>query len=81
MLVASISWLSHHYLCFHIIAAKTLPSHQRVLGAVQILTNTLSVGSDPKRGEEATEDGAGAGSYALQKRLLFFVSLLRDSRT
>ena len=48
-------------------AAKTLPSHPRGLVAVQILTRTLSVGTDPMRGEEeATEAGAGANSYALQ---------------
>ena len=68
MLVASISWLSHHYLCFHASAAKTLPSHPRGLVAVQMLTSTLSVGTDTMRGEEeATEAGAGANRYALQK--------------
>ena len=37
MLVASILWRLHHYLCFHVAAAKTLPSHPRGLVAVQIL--------------------------------------------
>ena len=48
-------------------AAKTLPSHPRGLVAVQILTSTLSIGTDPMRGEEeATENGAGANRYASQ---------------
>ena len=67
MLVASILWRLHHYLCFHVAAAKTLPSHPGGLVAVQILISTLSEGTDPMRGEEeATEAQAWANRYALQ---------------